>query len=180
MNYLYPPSLLTRFSDGNFCPARISALTCIAAVLSRKTGRTRLLLLLLFILSVVQRTTFDLPLRGVAALCRPLGRVRGVPAAGRHRLIAAQRTYGGTWAEIHPAHVSAADSKNTPAFRHLQDDKWSPEARCICAEAWIHFTHRRSVNNKAPDIESVIEGWNTWIFLKILFNDGVKRTVTIG
>lgn len=52
------------------------------------------LLLLLFVLSVIHRTTLDLPPGGVVALRRPLGRV--VPAAGRHRLIAAQRTYTGT------------------------------------------------------------------------------------
>lgn len=96
-------------------PSRIPALTCIAAVLPRKTGRTRLFFL--FLLSAVHRTIFPFPPRRLVALRRPLVRVWGVPAAGRRRVVAVRWTYRETRAKTHPAHVSAAISKNIlPSF----------------------------------------------------------------
>lgn len=123
-------------------------LTCIA-FLSRKTGRPRLLLL--FLLPAVHRTIFPLPPRWLVALRRPLARVWGVPAAGRRRVLAAQWTYRGTRTRTHPAHVSAAVSKNIlpPVIPKMINNH---RKCCVFARKQLKlvpFTRRRGVNKAA-------------------------------
>lgn len=144
-----PPMKTTNFVCwfGSWARALVPVLlTCIAAVLSRKTGRTRLLLL--FLLSAVHRTIFPLPPRRLLALRRPLARVWGLPAADRHRVLAAHWTYRGTRTRTHPAHVSAAISKNIlpPVIPKMINNH---RKCCVFVRKQLKlvpFTHRRAVN----------------------------------
>lgn len=144
--------------------------TCIAAVLSRKTGRTRLLLL--FLLSAVHRTIFPLPPRRLVALRRPLARVWGVPAADRRRLLAAQWTYRGTRTRTHPAHVSAAISKNIlpPVIPKMINNHRKSCVFVRKQSKLVPFTRRRGVNKAARlHMCATLTRWLTTELLLLFF-----------